>query len=296
MANSTIFSTRRGFLYQDRVALLVFLDHFQSKNISSFYVDYPLNNQKSLDIRLNTKDINEKVYEVKSGEQFKLDKRKKASSEVRDAIKDLINYSDKRPQALCFLIISKNFRPQIAEYWEKLILAKGGSTLRSPRVKSAARWLFKRINTDSKSPFDNLRSFHRFCLNLEIDDYDSDRLTNKKNDKYPPIDDKIIGKIKDILTATGATACSFEYDEVNLFFKLLCVCRENSGSGKDIFPILKSAILEFICHRKYLDKNYKPKGNNQTVKDKVNKEVEEWFRNWWEPKLSGIKGNQSNTK
>ncbi len=51
---STIFATRRGFLYQDVQTCLQFLNYFQSKQIKEIYVDFEFDEagQRSTDIKI----------------------------------------------------------------------------------------------------------------------------------------------------------------------------------------------------------------------------------------------------
>src|SRR3990167_3043800 len=101
---SSIFQTRRGFFYQDRYAVYIFLSHLLKNDVKEFFTDFPLQGQKSIDVRLIDSQNIEKVFEVKTGEVFKLD----LNAEIRDAVMDLYKYQKGKILYLPFWYLYKS--------------------------------------------------------------------------------------------------------------------------------------------------------------------------------------------
>lgn len=81
MAN--INSTRRGFSYQDKYALMQVLVAIRDGVLDSFVTDKPFHTKKSVDIEILLKDGRAQVYEVKTGNTFKLGKWGKLGQALR---------------------------------------------------------------------------------------------------------------------------------------------------------------------------------------------------------------------
>ena len=191
MKTSTISLTRTGFLYQDKVAVYLFLLHFRQRDLKEFYIDYPLAKQKSLDIRLITKDNIEKVYEIKSGNTLKSNE-----DEILDAILDLYKYNNQNTGAKLFLLVSHGFKPAISHIWDALETLRGYKILNSERSKKVAEDLFQKLN-NREQVFTDSKKVHSFILRLDLDDPFSDSNTQvSEND--PLIEQHILQQIDEL--------------------------------------------------------------------------------------------------
>ena len=114
-----ISRTRRGFLYQDKYALLEILKYLEKGSLREAYVDenYPPGN-KSLDIKLILEGAEELVYEVKTGDHFKGNVGGKKFKEV---VLGLFDYCEDKQKNKVFLIINPLARGAILQLWVDLI-------------------------------------------------------------------------------------------------------------------------------------------------------------------------------
>jgi len=272
---STIFSTRNGFLYQDRFAVLTYLSHFQSKELKAFYVDFALPNQKSIDIRLLTVNGGERIYEVKTGENFKMDRRKKDSSEIRDAFINLFEYKQSNPAVKMSLIISPKLEGRITAYWDKITQINLSSSFLPQRVKEASTWLHKRLRIPGIS---RSSDFYDLCKSINIESSFNDQAQNS-NDRYPDIDDAIIRKIDDLSNSFRAGACSYELPSEHLLFQMIHECRKHAGTNIDLSPILEELIISFLAQRRLIESYKRPtdiSSRRQEKYQEVRSEVTSW--------------------
>lgn len=250
---STIFATRRGFLYQDVYSVLEFLKLFQAKEITEFYVDftYDSRSQRSVDVKIVLTNGLTKIIEVKSGQNFKQDKRKKDSSEVRDAFLEFVEYGKLDNGALMVFALSPEFKekPRIFNYWQNLINLHNIPTFTHEAQRITGSLLNKLRIPDFSYPQD----FYQFVRNLEITPGDTDSHDNP-DDPYSDIEDKAIQKVRDICGGThfqaGATEPELPCDI--LYYDLIYTCQKGAGSNADIYPRLKDKILKFVARRKML--------------------------------------------
>ena len=255
---SIIFATRRGFLYQDRFAVLLYLQQLQAKKISEFYIDFPVPPRKSLDIRLLDIEKNEHIYEVKSGEEFKKDKKKKESSEVRDAFINLKEYAGTNQSAQLHLIIRKGFRGSITAYLDRLTNVKSHS-FSQQSTKQSASWLHSKLRLPGIS---SASGMYDFCQKVDLTDSADDECNNE-NDPFPEIDDTVRVAIDDLSNALGFSSAHSEYPADMLMFQLYHDCQLLAGTGKNINDIFKKAITDFFVQRKALDERYTRNASGQ---------------------------------
>lgn len=248
---STIFATRRGFLYQDIYAILEFLKSFQANEIEEFYTDFTFSSssQQSIDIKVVYKNRLIKIIEVKSGQNFIQDKRKKDTSEVRDAFIEFAEYRRLYGDTSMAFVLSPDFkeRPRIFEYWQHLIDLRNIPTFNS-EAQRITRLLYKKLRLPQ---IPTQEDFYTFVRNLEIAPGDNDTRDNQ-NDPYSDIEDKVMQKIRDICSDEHFQAGATEPElpcEI-LFYELIYTCQKNIG--RDLFPDLKDKILKFIGRRKML--------------------------------------------
>jgi len=273
---SSIFSTRRGFLYQDRFAILTFLDHIQQKTIKSFFTDFPLLGQKSLDIRIITLDGREKMFEVKTGENFAKDKRKNASSEIKEAFANIREYAQNKNNLQCNLVLSHNLTGKIDEYIYHLKNIQNYSSFQAESVKTSASWIKDKLCladiNSSRELFDFLKT-----VNIIISHSD---ILNNDNDQYPDIDDLIMCKISDLAGLCQATECLYELPSEILLYKLLHQCRSQAGTSNDLMNPLIRIIIDFFSQRKVLTNYTRNSGDFDSLKDQSKSEITNLFASW----------------
>lgn len=251
---STIFATRRGFLYQDIYAVLQFLKYFQSKQITEFYVDYEFNpaNQGSIDIKVILVDGTTKIIEVKSGENFKQDKRKKETSEVREAFIELVECAGLGNDILKSFVLSPEFKgkPKIFEYWQNLVTLKTFPTFQSADAKRIAKWFYLKLSipqfTTHESTFD-------FIKNLEIECSDND-VHDNENDHSSPIEDSVIQKIRDLSEDFGVDGTDQELPCKMLFTQMIYTCQKYAGTNVNLYDKLTDLILRFFSQRRMINR------------------------------------------
>lgn len=272
---STIFATRRGFHYQDKVALYLFLKHFRSRNLTSFFVDYPLADQKSLDIRLLTRvGSEEKVYEIKTGETFKDDEVEIASSML-----DLHTYGGTFPSVKLHLYMNHGYLPTISEYWSHLTILRRYKILNSDRAHNSAQWLMEKLNFD-QAIFPDQKSVHTFCSQIAIDDLPADCNTSQ-SPSDPQLEGLILEEIESLISELGADSTNYEYPKEILFHNLLYHLVRMSGSGEDTVPIIQDCIIEYITMRKLFSEHYPRPTAVEQKKGEIKTVVQSTFNQWW---------------
>lgn len=274
MKASTISLTRTGFLYQDKVAVYLFLLHFRQRDLKEFYIDYPLANQKSLDIRLVTKDNIEKVYEIKSGNTLKSNEE-----EILDAILDLHKYNLQNNNAKLYLLISHGFKPVISHIWDALETLKGYKILNSERSKKVAEDLFQKLNS-REQVFTNVKNVHSLILQLDLDDPFSDSNT-QTSENDPLIEQHILQQADELCSVLKADSTKFEYPSDNLFQKFMFLCSTNAGNNKNMLPIFIDALIGYVSMRRLFSKYYARPQNLEQKKSEIEKESKSDFYEWW---------------
>lgn len=280
-----IAATRRGFLYQDRVAIAVYLERFQKKTLRKFYIDYPVSARRSLDIRLLEKESNEDretLFEVKSGEEFKKNKKTKGSPALREALIVLRGNAQKSGVELR-LIIRKGIRGKIARYWADIKQLQERPFI-DPPTKQLSKKLFVALSLPG---IRTVKDLYDFCQSFALEDYDDDVLSSEV-DEFPDIDDFVLTKINDLARLFDAAECREEYPDCVLMFDLYHYCRLHAGSGADVHPIFQSRIHDFFTRRRFLSENPHriPKKDKRIISDEIGKRIEMHFGASTPPVLS----------
>lgn len=272
---STIQSTRLGFLYQDMYAILCYLEHLLGKNVQKFYVDYPLDGNKSLDIRIITTNNVENVYEVKSGEQFK-----ESKNEIVDAINNLYFYSRQRPKAQLYLIIRKEFRCKISEYLHALNRVQG-YTLRKKDVSDGLRFLPELEQKLSD------KQRHAFYNTLKLDNSLDDQNCN------PNIEEVVLAKIKKLTYKFDLKWGDDKWPDELLMHNLIYESLRNAGSSKDLNNVFQKVIVNFLVSRKFhlLHYQYRQASKSPLIEeDTIRKEIEAAYSEKFDQTIVGKKG------
>lgn len=269
---STIFATRRGFLYQDRYSVLQFLKYFQSKQIAEFYIDFTFDEagQRSVDIKIVLRDGTAKIVEVKSGEDFKQDKRKKETSEIRDAFEEFVDYVVVNGQSSMAFVITPELRGKITAYWQNLTDLQSTPSFRSPIAKRTASWIHGKINL---AHFTTHEMLYDFVKNLEITCGDSD-VPDNANDQHSPIDDLVSQKIRDLSIDFHANATEPELPCEMLSHQMIYTCQKYAGTNVNICEILTELILKFFTQRQMIDRT--ASGDFHTIYEDLKRFYETW--------------------
>jgi len=268
---SNIRATRRGFQYQNSVAIAVYLQELQNKNISRFYVDFPYGSRKSLDIKHCDADEKEIVYEVKSGEAFK-----KGTSEIRDAFLNLKEYSDSNPGTRLVLVVRTPFRAQISRCWDSMTTVKEQNSFKHPAVMNALRYLRENLRfPDIKS----LEELYSFCRKIDLRDFENDEL-NHDTDRHSDIDDKVLSLIEDLAEVFEAKESFYEYPSEMLMYTLYHIAESYAGSTTDMHPIFLKNIEKFFTFRRFLNCCNPPDGDHRKTKESSRLSVQQ--------KISGL--------
>lgn len=267
---SNIRATRRGFQYQDRVGIAIYLQQLQKKNVNKFYIDFPYLSRKSLDIRHFDADEKEIVYEVKSGEAFK---KNKNSSEIRDAFLNLKEYSDLSPSATLVLVVRKPFRTQISRYWDSMIAINEQSSFRHPTVKNALDYLYENLRLPDIKSLDEL---YLFCRKIDLRDFENDE-RNYNGDRYSDIDDKVLSSIEDLADVCEAKESFYEFPSEMLMYTLYDISASNAGTTTDVHPIFLKKIEDFFTFRKFLN-HCNPPGEHGRTKENSRLSIQQKIR------------------
>lgn len=257
---SNIGSTRRGYLYQDRFAVLTYLREFQNKNIQEFYIDYPLKGKKSLDILHIDKNRNEIIYEVKSGEIFK-----ESSDEIKIAIINLKEQTDQYSNRKAKLIIRSGFKKDIAKCWTAIVAIKEKRGIKGAKSDLVILRSILKIeeNISEESLFKTIKKIH-------LEDGDDDVFDNTIGSCK--IDQQIISQIQNIARFFEVEHWDYEYPAQLLMYQLHHLCCRDATT--DIHPKFFEAIKCFLINRKYLEAHHKRKRNPIKERNKIKENIE----------------------
>jgi len=253
----TIEATRLGFSYQDKFACLRFLEELRKGRLNEIYTDYPYETQQSVDVRLLLKRsesaTEEHVYEVKTGNKFKKDNRKKNTSEIRDAVLECINYQKISPDAVGHICFSKGSFVKTILYTKNIELIREDPRM-TPNTIAAATWLKRELRI---ADFTTLRDVVRFFGRCEFKE-----LGFSNPETWSLLDDEICKHIDHIALDLNAGS-SDELPNHYLVGKLLHTIHQYTGTGKDIAEFLVEDIAEFFGKRQLLDQY-------SAIRDKMN--------------------------
>lgn len=255
-------------------AVLQFLKHFQSKQITEFYVDYVFDeaNQGSIDIKIVLANGTTKIIEVKSGENFKQDKRKKETSEVREAFIELVECAGLGNDILKSFVLSPGFKgkPKIFEYWQNLVTLKTYPTFLSADAKRISKWFYLKLSIEK---FTTHESVFDFIKNLEIECSDND-VHDNENDHNSPIEDSVIQKVRDLSVDFDANGTELELPCEMLFNQMVYVCQKYAGTNKNLCELLTDLLLRFFSQRRMINRS--ASGDFNTAYEDVKRFYSTW--------------------
>jgi hypothetical protein len=253
----TIEATRLGFSYQDKFACLRFLEELRKGRLDKIYTDFPYETQHSVDIRLLLKQsktaTEEHVYEIKTGNKFKKDTKKKNTSEIRDAVLECINYQKIVPEAEGHICFSQGSFIKTILYTKNIDLVRAEPRMTANTI-AAATWLKRELRITDFATLQEVVAFFGKCRLKELE------YTNPET--WSKLDDAIYEHINHIGLDLNAGS-SDELPNHYLIGRLLHTIQQYAGTGKDIAEFLVEDIAEFFGKRQLLDKY-------SAIRDKMN--------------------------
>lgn len=272
----SIQGTRRGFLYQDRIAVCFYLKELLDGNIQEFYIDFPyqeFEHGKSIDIRHIDSRGQEIVYEVKSGENFKKDikrKNKKGinTSEIQESFLTLMEYADLYNDAKIKLIFRNPMYSEISEYYSRLLKIQKYERIRY--IEEELKWLLCKLDLQKTE----IQTFFKFCKRIYFCPFDSDK-KDYEQDRFPDIDDKVISAINNLAAYLEVNDnLSFGIPSEFLMYTLYHKAALYAGDKSNVHPIFFETIQDFFIKRKYTESCEHPRDRHSIFK-KCKNEVKE---------------------
>ena len=228
-------------------------------------------NQRSIDIKAVLTDRAEKVTEIKSGENFKADKRKKESSEIRDAFIEMVSYPTGDGDTRMAFVMTPQLQGKVMPYWQNLSDLRDTPSLRSPVAIRTSKWLYTKLQLPQ---FPTHESLYDFVKQVEITCGYSDVLDND-NAVHCPIDTQAIQKIRELAAVFGADSTETELPSELLYHQMLHCCQKYAGTNKDICRLLTELILEFFARRRMISR--RRSGDYYIIHEQVKND----FKQWW---------------
>ena len=244
----SIYSSRLGFSYQDKMACLLFLRELREGAVKELFTDFPIpGSQRSLDILLRVAAgdaTKERVYEVKTGEYFKKDSKSKSSSEVRDVVLAFLEYSEHCPDFDGFISFSSGLENGINAY------IGPANTLRlSQRLNDAGRNAAKELIAKlGIAQLNTQKLVHDFFRRVRFDEqpYDNDHT-------WSTLDEHIESEITGIANTLGTNDHVHILPNAHLAARLLFIVQKHTGTGNDIAKELLAELMAFMALRKELN-------------------------------------------
>lgn len=273
---SSIRATRLGFIYQDKFALLQYLTLLQGrKKVLEFYVDYPLpNSQKSIDIRLIQEvdgEVLETVYEVKTGQGFKTDKKYKGTSEIREAVFNIKEYCIGKTNILSAIVLSPELKGKVSDYWNFIQAIECSSAYQGAVVNSCEQ-LAKLLNLEDLTDAKKLYKFFK-NVQIHISDSYSDAL-NGDETNCSPMDNQIIAILREMNGVFKVDAFEYELPPSLLYHSLLQTMTHKVGTAENLTECLDNCITEFFTRRRLI------KRDPTMIFHTINSEMVEVFQKW----------------
>ncbi|HUD06019.1 MAG TPA: hypothetical protein VMR18_03870 [Candidatus Saccharimonadales bacterium] len=238
----SIRSTRVGYFYQDIYAVHLFIKHYLEHDILAIFVDYEYDSSghKSFDIRIIKNDRDEDNYEVKTGDAFK-----DQNTLIAEAFVDLIQakkdgYISETGQAI--LLISPEFRAQIANYYAKLLYLKS-HTLGAPESPEAIALFAARMPavlcTDNTELHNRLKQIGVVCG-------EDNKIAH--GERFSPIEQIVIAQIRSLAENLGIDSPNASvFPEETLLRELVYTVHANAGSNVSLYDEFRRLIISFFA-------------------------------------------------
>lgn len=248
---SSIRATRLGFIYQDKFALLQYLSLLQAgKKVLEFFVDYPrASSQKSIDIRIIEEVAGkyvEHIYEVKTGQSFKLDKKYKGTSEIREAITNIKDYCKDKKDIYTTIVISPELKGKVSSYWDSIQAIEGSSAFQGSVINSCEQL----VRLLQISDLNDARGLYKFCKNVQIHICDSySDIPNGDDTNASPMDNQIIAILREFNDIFKVDAFEYELPPSLLYHSLLHTLSYKVGTAENIYVFPQVHLITLLDHK-----------------------------------------------
>lgn len=245
MSNSIIYKSRQGYAYQDKYALVKFLEYFQTGRLVDFYVDYPFGKNNSLDILAVFVNPNEKIiFEIKTGDNFKSNKNKYLKKELEI----LYNYSKENSLvSRIVLTIDPVWHPNHLKNWSDLEMIKErkSGNIGNETYSQLLNRVYKNLGDYAK----NRKEFKDFVKKVEFDIGNSNKKMIKEG--RTNLEKMIIGQLNEISVGLKINVFESEYPVWIIAQELLEVIKQNAGTGSEINLLneFKGVLIRALCRR-----------------------------------------------
>lgn len=270
ISNTSIHSSRTGYLYQDLFAITVYFENYLNNDFENICIDYPYGKKQcSIDIYKVCSDKLE-IYEIKNGENFK-----RSDDEIKTAIQNFYEFSKNNKPVSMTLIISPELRNKIAEYWMEITNLSKYQILNSKTSKELAKRLTKNIAIPE---LNKPELTHRFIKDRGVKIDVSLKNYQEKHGSLSQLEKNIVSSVDQIANMLKANACCFEFPSEYLLYEMLQIIPRFAGTGENMKIFLDEKVVSFMARRLLLD-NYKApttRGDNLSkaeddIKNRVNK-------------------------
>lgn len=249
MVNDSIQRSRRGIAYQDRYALLKFLEYFQEGRLKEFYTDYSFDEKgHSLDVFVVLRNpMEEHIFEIKTGEKFKTDKTQELAKELHT----LYEFSHKSGKvSKVFLVVDPEIHVEILWNWGVLhfIKEKRGGKLGTETYNEVV----ERYQGNFGFNGIDRKGFVSFIRNTEFEQ----GLPNKKeeNEKISYLENVIMGKIRNICEKVESNGVEVEIPYYTTMEELLAVVRYGAEYGPNIVLNIIEVLTGSFARRWFVEK------------------------------------------
>lgn len=248
----SIQQTRQGFVFQDYIAIEVFLRCYLEKTLREYYVDYLYDegNQLSHDIRYviekDGADV-QRCIEVKTGQRFRTE-----TELIGKALEEIYHYLIANPAATYQLFISKDFEGNILTCWEALKLLRDGLPLTRITANQRGRMDYLRGLPHIRDTSVNDDQMKDFLSRLEMANPSLDVEFSESHTKG--IETVISGLIHEVGSTILGVRLDIPRNQLalphQLTQELIYITSIYAGTNKDVLPYYRKAIARFFSFAK----------------------------------------------
>lgn len=261
--SSVIEKTRKGYRYQDKLALFELLKGIREDNIEEFYLDYPFNDSLSLDIKSVDISNNVRIYEIKSGRVSFADNDVKIYEAITSLYEYICQYGSDEKIKRCFLWTHETSNDLNYILNKVDHIHEHGNTLDYDGKKpiEVAEEILGQIK--EKSQKENLsilsikkEQFRSFVKEngVRIEKKDTDNIDDKESIINSRIEREINNQI-DILAGDEFEERFGIITNDVIRASLLNAMRDHAGKGKNIVSLVREKLAELFGKRKLLTAN-----------------------------------------
>lgn len=251
--DSVIAKTRKGYRYQDKLALFEVLERIEASGLEEFYLDYPFESCLSLDIKVVDAGNRVYIYEVKSGITFA--ENKNTIYEAIVALYEYISSSEENIEG-CFLWAHETTTEllQIKARIDHIHENGNKHDIDGKKPIEVADDVIKDIqeNFGGAGNFSiqdiEAESFRKFIQNNEVRIEIKDQDNKNVGGTPSKIEREIYNQIDKLAGQHFSEELSVIKNE-HIMACLLNVLRDNAGTGKNIVLKIKEELVDHFASR-----------------------------------------------